>query len=523
MGSDDENVTLPLRRLDGGPPPPLPGKPGSVPKLPAKPTDSGDIKPEIEKTLCVCLYDYTGEEPGDLAFKKHQVLEVITKDCATWWRCRHVHSRQKGYVPTNFIQVIHPDKHVTPLAGFGRCSVETERRQPWFHGRISRGTAEILLRQHGHRPGAFLVRESTHYPGDFTLTVCFENEFHHYRIQNITGETEQQHRLTIDNQNFFENISDLLNHYHQDDTGLCTRLRSFVRKRTTKVRVDRSEFEKGWELKPDDLMFGRPLGSGEFGDVVIGKLIKPSSEDTVVAIKTLRIEDENDRDDQVLEEFLSEAFVMTHLKHPFLLKLHGVITQTEPLCIVLDYMPRGTVLQFLRSRGRSVNNLLPQMAKQICGAMAHMESIGFVHRDLAARNVLVADDNTVRVADFGLTRQLAPGLTGTNAPDETRIPIKWTAPEVLHENLFLSKSDVWSYGITLWEIFTFGRVPYSRMTNKEVVQKLKDNFRLECPQGCSAEIYSIMKSCWRYNYKDRPSFKELDEQIEKLAQEPAVE
>jgi len=451
------------------------------------------------KPLCVALFDYEGQDERDLPFKQHQVMEVLHKECESWWQARLISNKKEGYIPTNFVKLVSPDKTATPLAGFGLCSVETERKQPWFHGRISRETAEMLLYRHGNRDGAFLIRESTHFPGDFTLSVCFNNEHHHYRVQR------KGQKLSIDGETFFDNLSDVIDHYHQQRDGLCSRLRAFCPKKTTKVRVDYEVFAKdGWEIEPQRMEYGNLLGSGEFGDVVLGKL-----DSQTVAIKTLKATPGEARDDLKLQEFLAEAFIMTHLRHPYLLRLYGVVTKSEPMCIVLEFMARGTVLEFLRSRGRGVATLLPTMALQIGDAMAFMESNGFVHRDLAARNVLVGEDNGIRVADFGLTRRLAVGMTGTNAPDETRIPIRWTAPEVLHENIFLSKSDVWSFGVTLWELFSFGRVPYSRMQNKEVVVKLREGYRLESPPGCPPEFYELMKTCWAYKHQDRPSFADL--------------
>jgi len=138
--------------------------------------------------------------------------------------------------------------------------------------------------------------------------------------------------------------------------------------------------------------------------------------------------------------------------------------------------------------------------------MAYLESKNLAHRDLAARNILLAEDMTAKVSDFGLAKPV-----DVDKPDDSsgKFPIKWTAPEALRHSKFTCKSDVWSFGILLWEIYSFGRVPYPRIPVQEVVRYIENGYRMEAPEGCSPEITEIMKETWCPDAERRPSFKQL--------------
>ncbi|KAF2980791.1 hypothetical protein EK904_008528 [Melospiza melodia maxima] len=139
--------------------------------------------------------------------------------------------------------------------------------------------------------------------------------------------------------------------------------------------------------------------------------------------------------------------------------------------------------------------------------MEYLEANNFVHRDLAARNVLVSEDNIAKVSDFGLTKE------ASSTQDTGKLPVKWTAPEALREKKFSTKSDVWSFGILLWEIYSFGRVPYPRIPLKDVVPRVEKGYKMDAPDGCPAVVYEVMKKCWTLDPGHRPSFHQLREQL----------
>lgn len=204
-----------------------------------------------------------------------------------------------------------------------------------------------------------------------------------------------------------------------------------------------------WEIDRNSLRFVKKLGSGQFGDVWEGLW----NNSTPVAIKTLKSGTMDPKD------FLAEAQIMKKLRHNKLIQLYAVCTLEEPIYIITELMKHGSLLEFLQRRGRNLNQMqLIEMSAQISAGMAYLESQNYIHRDLAARNVLVGDNNIVKIADFGLARLIKENEY--EARVGARFPIKWTAPEAANYSRFSTKSDVWSFGILLTELVTYGRLPY---------------------------------------------------------------
>ncbi|ELU07327.1 hypothetical protein CAPTEDRAFT_104207 [Capitella teleta] len=283
-------------------------------------------------------------------------------------------------------------------------------------------------------------------------------------------------------------------HYESDADGLCTRLVKPVPKRGNyDYSVDKQAFiDLGWRIKEKDIKLGELIGKGEFGDVYRGEYREQK-----VAVKVLK------DSSKAAQQFLTEASVMSALRHDNLVQLLGVVLG-DNIQIVTEFMGKGSLIDYLRSRGRSVITRKDQInfASDTCNGMAYLEKEKFVHRDLAARNVLINDDCTAKVSDFGLARPVDSNQQGG------KFPIKWTAPEALKDSLFTSKSDMWSFGILLWEIYSFGRVPYPRIPLADVVMHVDKGYRMESPDGCPQEIYDIMTETWNINAAQRPSFTE---------------
>jgi fyn-related kinase len=262
-----------------------------------------------------------------------------------------------------------------------------------------------------------------------------------------------------------------------DADGLCCLLREPCRPLTQPETVGLAKDQ--WEIPRSSITLQRKLGSGQFGDVWKGVW----NQTTPVAVKTLK------PGSMSAEEFLKEAAVMKRLRHPKLIQLYAVCTDKEPIYIVTELMKNGSLLDYLHDKGRALN--LPQlvdMAAQVASGMAYLEAQNFVHRDLAARNVLVGDNNTCKVGDFGLSRVLGAEDEYT-AKEGAKFPIKWTAPEAALRNRFSIKSDVWAFGILLTELVTYGRIPYPGMTNAEVLQQVECGYCMPNPPNCPDELY----------------------------------
>lgn len=425
---------------------------------------------------CEALFDFPGASADDLPFKKGDVLTIVdSTDDPNWWRVKNA-AGKAGMIPANYVQEIARD----PSAKLGPMQ--------WFHGKISREQAEAKL---GEEPqdGLYLVRESTHFPGDYTLCVMFKNTVEHYRVQG------KDSKLTIDDETFFSSLEEMIKHYEQDCDGLCTKLTK-PKIKSADQEISKAQLSK-WEIVRDKIRQGALIGSGQFGDVFEGEY-----EGKKIAIKTLK-----DKDDAAVKQFLAEADLMTKLKHENLVELIGVSTQREPIMIVSEFMGKGCLLDYLRSRGRTVVTAQVQwkLCHDICLGMAYLESQNFVHRDLAARNILLSDDGVAKVADFGLAKDSQAGNV-----DSGKLPIKWTAPEALRQKVSTSKSDVWSYGVVMWEIYSFGRTPYPRMGQKDVVDSVLKGHRMERPEACPQAIYDkVMRACWEIEPVKRPTFKQL--------------
>uniref|UniRef100_A0A3Q1ED12 receptor protein-tyrosine kinase n=1 Tax=Acanthochromis polyacanthus TaxID=80966 RepID=A0A3Q1ED12_9TELE len=262
------------------------------------------------------------------------------------------------------------------------------------------------------------------------------------------------------------------------------------------------------------LSVGKILGEGEFGSVVEGRLRRPDGTSEKVAVKTMKLDSFSQRE---IEEFLNEAACMKDFNHPNVIKLLGSGHFPKPM-VILPFMKYGDLHSFLlRSRlGESSLTLLKFMVDIALG-MEYLSGRNFLHRDLAARNCMLRDDMTVCVADFGLSKKIYSGdyyRQGRIA----KMPVKWIAVESLADRVFTVKSDVWAFGVTMWEIATRGMTPYPGVQNHEIYDHLVEGHRLKQPTDCLDELYEIMYSCWRADPLDRPFFPQLREMLEKVTE-----
>ncbi|XP_075916129.1 ephrin type-A receptor 5-like [Petromyzon marinus] len=267
------------------------------------------------------------------------------------------------------------------------------------------------------------------------------------------------------------------------------------------------------EIDASRIKLGRVIGAGEFEKVHVGYLKRQGSSGgaaTVrVAIKTLK---GGSSKQQQQQDFLCEASIMGQFEHDNIVRLEGVVTKSKPVMIITEFMENHSLDLFLRmKKGHLVVTQLLGMLRDVASGMEYLSRRGYVHRDLAARNVLVSGELTCKVSDFGLSRTLLLDADpeGAYTSRGGKIPIRWTAPEAIAQLRFTSASDVWSYGIVVWEVTSYGERPYWDMSNRDVMEAVEGGWRLPCPMDCPMLLRRLMLSCWQQESSWRPSFSRL--------------
>uniref|UniRef100_A0A8L0DSM9 Ephrin type-B receptor 3 n=1 Tax=Oncorhynchus mykiss TaxID=8022 RepID=A0A8L0DSM9_ONCMY len=262
------------------------------------------------------------------------------------------------------------------------------------------------------------------------------------------------------------------------------------------------------------------IGAGEFGEVCRGRLKLPGRREIIVAIKTLKV----GYTDRQRRDFLSEASIMGQFDHPNIIRLEGVVTKSRPVMIVTEFMENGALDSFLRlNDGQFTVIQLVGMLRGIAAGMKYLSDMNYVHRDLAARNILVNSNLVCKVSDFGLSRFLEDDATDPTYTSSLggKIPIRWTAPEAIAYRKFTSASDVWSYGIVMWEVMSYGERPYWDMSNQDVINAVEQDYRLPPPMDCPTALHQLMLDCWVKERNLRPKFSQIVATLDKLIRNAA--
>ncbi|KAM8804304.1 ephrin type-A receptor 5 isoform 5-T5 [Rhynchonycteris naso] len=276
------------------------------------------------------------------------------------------------------------------------------------------------------------------------------------------------------------------------------------------------EFAK--EIEASCITIERVIGAGEFGEVCSGRLKLPGKRELPVAIKTLKV----GYTEKQRRDFLGEASIMGQFDHPNIIHLEGVVTKSKPVMIVTEYMENGSLDTFLKKNdGQFTVIQLVGMLRGIAAGMKYLSDMGYVHRDLAARNILINSNLVCKVSDFGLSRVLEDDPEAAYTTRGGKIPIRWTAPEAIAFRKFTSASDVWSYGIVMWEVVSYGERPYWEMTNQDVIKAVEEGYRLPSPMDCPAALYQLMLDCWQKDRNSRPKFEEIVNMLDKLIRNPS--
>uniref|UniRef100_A0A8C2Z3J6 Tyrosine-protein kinase n=1 Tax=Cyclopterus lumpus TaxID=8103 RepID=A0A8C2Z3J6_CYCLU len=431
---------------------------GSRKPLPPTPTELSAPSNSVGMTV-MAEYDYTPMTPQDLELRKDEEYTILEMSDQNWWKARDKYGKE-GYIPCNYV--------VEAANGLRKCLCVVSQ----------------------NKDGGFLVRDSSK-AGKYTVSLFSKGggetsgSCRHYNICTTT-----QGQFYLAEKHNFGTIPELINYHQHNAAGLIH----------MKVLLHSALFAPGvWEIDPRYLTFIKELGTGQFGVVKYGKWQGQHD----VAIKMIK-EGSMSEDD-----FIEEAKIMMKLRHENLVQLYGVCTKQRPIYIVTEFLSNGCLLTYLReglTQHPTAVQLL-EMCKDVSEGMAYLESQQYIHRDLAARNCLVDGNGSIKVTDFGLSRYVLDDEYTSSAG--SKFPVRWSPPEVLLYCKFSSKSDIWAYGVLLWEVYTLGRLPYERLNNTEIVDQVSRGLRLFRPQLANEKVYSIMTSCWLEKADERPTFQEL--------------
>uniref|UniRef100_H2MAH9 Ephrin type-A receptor 7 n=1 Tax=Oryzias latipes TaxID=8090 RepID=H2MAH9_ORYLA len=271
------------------------------------------------------------------------------------------------------------------------------------------------------------------------------------------------------------------------------------------------------EIEASRIKIEKIIGSGEFGEVCYGRMRLPGKRDIPVALKTLKA----GYTEKQKRDFLAEASIMAQFDHPNVIHLEGVVTHSKPAMIITEYMENGSLDSFLRRHdGQFTIIQLVGLLRGIAAGMTYLSDLGYIHRDLAARNILVNSNLVCKVSDFGLSRVLEDDPDAAYTTSGGKIPIRWTAPEAIAYRKFSSSSDVWSYGVVMWEVMSYGERPYWNLTNRDVIKSVEEGYRLPAPMGCPAALHTLMLDCWQKDRNERPRFCQIVTILDKLIRNP---
>ncbi|XP_016340336.1 tyrosine-protein kinase Tec [Sinocyclocheilus anshuiensis] len=437
--------------------PPVPGDESSTTRRPPPPPppagETAQEEADPREEVVIALYDFEGLEPHDLTLMKGEEYVILEKCDMNWYKARNKHG-EEGYIPSNYVT----EKESDTLEQF-----------IWFCKNVNRNKAEEQLRKEA-KDGGFMVRVSSN-TGTYTVSLYTRNTadgaatVRHYQIKETNGSPKQ---FYLAEKYIFNSIPELIEYHKHNAAGLVSRLRHPVGDQTREA----------------------PKTAGfSYGNTVTHYRLEYTSSTSILKHTLMAFEHDYREKLNVTQYMLAQ-----NIRHP--------------IYLVTEFMELGCLLNYLRQRRGTLGSQdLLGICHDVSQGMQHLEQNGFIHRDLAARNCLVNSSLVVKVSDFGMTRYVLDDQYWSSSG--AKFPVKWSAPEVFNFCKYSSKSDVWSFGVLMWEVFTEGKMPFEHNQNHEVVMMVTQGHRLYRPKKAAPHIYSVMKTCWMEKPDERPSFTEL--------------
>ncbi|XP_067290166.1 tyrosine-protein kinase SYK isoform X3 [Pseudorasbora parva] len=429
-------------------------------------------------------------------------------------------------------------------------------KMPWFHGKIDRENSEQRLLKSPHINGKFLIRQRENDGRNVSYALCLlhNNQVMHYRIDK-----DRAGKLSIPDGKKFDTLWQLVEHYSYKPDGLLRVLTESCQRPTHSVSMKPLKFKRHLEtmglenpynirsngrgelpnpnifskeaMPMDTQVYESPyadpeelrstkvnrsdltledgeLGSGNFGTVLRG-VYQMKKTQKVVAVKILKNDDDNAA---VKDEMLREANVMQQLDNPYIVRMIGMC-EAENLMLVMELAELGPLHKFLQKNKHISMKNITELVHQVSMGMKYLEEHNFVHRDLAARNVLLVTQHYAKISDFGLSKALTEDENYYKAKGHGKWPLKWYAPECMNYLKFSSKSDVWSFGVLMWEAYSYGQKPYKGMKGNEVIQMIESGQRMSAPLNCPDEMFNLMMKCWTYKPDERPGFSVVEPRL----------
>ncbi|KAJ0065484.1 hypothetical protein NL108_012438, partial [Boleophthalmus pectinirostris] len=369
-------------------------------------------------------------------------------------------------------------------------------RMSWYHGKISRQEGERRLYSGAQPDGKFLIRDRET-AGTFALSMMYGKTVYHYQILE-----DKSGKYSMPEGTKFDTIWQLVEYLKMKPDGLVTSLGEACSngksdEKRDLLPMDDNTYHNPHELKKFNIKRSKlvldevELGSGNFGCVKKG-VLKTDKGQIDVAIKVLK----SDNDKLVKDEMMREAEIMYQLSNPYIVRMLG-LCEAESLMLVMEMASAGPLNKYLASKRESVTvENIVNLMHQVSVGMKYLEEKNFVHRDLAARNVLLVKPHYAKISDFGLSKALNADESYYKSRSAGKWPLKWYAPECISHRKFSSKSDVWSFAVTMWEAFSYGGKPYKKLKGQEVLDFVKSGQRLDRPADCPEKMYSLMLECW---------------------------